>query len=118
MTNQLVLAPPAPESREEKPLALTPAQALLRKLVLDSVSSPHSQRNYAKALDDLFAFCASRLLTRSLLMEWRAGMDLPPPPPINSWRSPPRHLVWAPRRGNINGPAEEASLTQVPTDAH
>jgi hypothetical protein len=29
-------------------------------MVLDSVVSPHSKRNYAKALDDLFAFCVSR----------------------------------------------------------
>ena len=57
MTNALVLAPPAHESREEKPLALTSAQARLRKMVLDAVGSPHSKRNYAKALDDLFAFC-------------------------------------------------------------
>jgi hypothetical protein len=30
-------------------------------MVLDSVASPHSKRNYARALDDLFAFCASGL---------------------------------------------------------
>jgi hypothetical protein len=30
------------------------AQSLLRKLVLDAISSPHSERNYANALDDLF----------------------------------------------------------------
>ena len=73
MTNLLVLAGLTPESREAEPIALTPAQARLRKMVLDAVQSPHSQRNYAKALDDLFAFCASRPLSRSLLMEWRAG---------------------------------------------
>jgi hypothetical protein len=28
---------------------------------LDAVASPHSKRNYAKALDDLFAFCATGL---------------------------------------------------------
>jgi hypothetical protein len=44
-------------------------------MVLDTVPSPHTHRNYAKALDDLLAFCASRPLTRSLLMEWRAGME-------------------------------------------
>src|ERR1700712_3375011 len=75
MTNSLVLAAIPPESREAEPLALTPAQALLRKLVLDAVASPHSKRNYAKALDDLFAFCASQPLSRSLLMEWRAAME-------------------------------------------
>jgi hypothetical protein len=52
---------PEPESREGEPFALTQAQAGLRKMVLDAVPSPHSKRNYAKALDDLFAFCASRL---------------------------------------------------------
>ena len=75
MTNELILAPQAPESREGEPLALTPAQALLRKMVLDTVPSPHSKRNYGKALDDLFQFCASRPLSRSLLMEWRAAME-------------------------------------------
>jgi hypothetical protein len=44
-------------------------------MVLDAVPSPHTQRNCAKALDDLFAFCASRPLSRSLFMEWRAGME-------------------------------------------
>src|SRR5260370_7036778 len=109
MTNELVLAAPPPESRAGEPLALTPAQARLRKMVLDSVVSPHSKRNYAKALDDLFAFCASQPLTRSVLMEWRAGAAAaspstryvrpppgrqgagggPPPPPPGPARPPP-----------------------------
>ena len=63
MTTELVLAPPAPEGREGEPLALTPAQARLRKMVLDTVPSPHSKRNYGRALDDLFQFCASRPLS-------------------------------------------------------
>jgi len=73
MTSELVLAGLPPASREGEVLALTPAQARLRKMVLDAVGSPHSKRNYAKALDDLFAFTASEPLSRSLLMEWRAG---------------------------------------------
>jgi hypothetical protein len=40
MTNSLVLAAIPPESRAREPLALTPAQALLRKMVLDAVPSP------------------------------------------------------------------------------
>jgi len=32
-------------------------------------------KSYAQALDDLFAFCASRPLSRSLLMEWRAAIE-------------------------------------------
>jgi hypothetical protein len=62
-TTQLVLAPVPLDSRAGEPVALTPAQARLRKMVLDAVPSPHSKRNYAKALDDLFAFCASRPLS-------------------------------------------------------
>jgi len=44
---------------EESQFALTEAQTILRRMVMDSVQSIHSKRNYAKALDDLFAFCAS-----------------------------------------------------------
>ena len=83
MTDLLVLAPQPSESRAGEPLALTPAQALLRKLVLDAMPSPHTRRNYAKALDDLFQFCASRPLSRSLFMEWRAGMESLSPSTIN-----------------------------------
>jgi hypothetical protein len=87
------LAGLTPESRESEPLALTPAQARLRKMVLDSVPSPHSKRNYAKALDDLFAFCASRPLSQSLLMEWRAGMESLSPSTINVRLSAVRKMV-------------------------
>jgi hypothetical protein len=58
--------PSHPIAGQGEPVALTPAQARLRKMVLDTVPSPHSKRNYAQALDDLFAFCASRPLSRSL----------------------------------------------------
>jgi hypothetical protein len=47
----------------ETTFALTQAQTRLRQMVLDSVHSVHSKRNYAKALDDLFSFCASRPLS-------------------------------------------------------
>jgi hypothetical protein len=40
-------------------------------MVLGSVASPHSKRNDARALDDVFQFCASRPLSRALLLEWR-----------------------------------------------
>jgi hypothetical protein len=72
---QLILADPDAQGRESPHSGLSPAQAILRQMVLDSVQSPHSRRNYAKALDHLFAFCASRPLSRALLMEWRAGME-------------------------------------------
>src|SRR6202049_886105 len=114
MTNLLVLAPVPPESREAEPLALTPAQAQLRKLVLDAVSSPHSKRNYAKALDDLFAFCASWPLSRSLLREWRAGMESLSPSTINVRLSAVRKMVGEARRNNMIGSEEAASLTDIP----
>ena len=96
MTLELVLAPVPPESRAGEPLALTPAQARLRKMVLGTVPSPHTQRNYAKALDDLFQFCASRPLSRALLMEWRAGMESLSPSTINVRLSAVRKLVVRP----------------------
>jgi integrase len=114
MTNELVLAAVPPESREGKPLALTPAQARLRKMVLDAVQSPHSKRNYAKALDDLFAFCASRPLTRELLLEWRSTMESLSPSTINVRLSAVRKLVSEARRNNLIGQEESASLTDVP----
>src|SRR5258708_270378 len=114
MTNLLVLAPVPPEGRAGKPLAHTPAQALLRKLVLDAVPSPHSKRNYAKALDDLFQFCASQPLSRALLMEWRAGMEFLSPSTINVRLSAVRKLVNEARRNNLIGSEEAASLTDIP----
>jgi integrase family protein with SAM-like domain len=81
---------------------------LLRKLVLDAMPSPHTQRNYAKALDDLFAFCASRPLSRSLLMEWRAGMESLSPSTINVRLSAVRKLVGEARRAGMIGQEEAA----------
>jgi site-specific recombinase XerD len=114
MTNSLVLAGSPPESREAEPAALSPAQAILRKLVLDSVPSVHSKRNYAKALDDLFAFAASRPLTRSLLMEWRANMEALSPSTINVRLSAVRKLVSEAQRNGMIGQEEAASLTDIP----
>jgi integrase len=95
-------------------IALTPAQARLRKMVLDAVPSPHSKRNYAEALDDLFGFCASRPLSRSLLMEWRAGMESLSSSTINVRLSAVRKLVGEARRNSMIGSEEAASLTDIP----
>jgi integrase len=114
MTTELVLAGSDPESREGQPSALTPTQAILRKMVLDSVQSPHSRRNYAKALDHLFAFCASRPLSRALLMEWRAGMEALSPSTVNVRLSAVRKMVGEARRNNMIGSEDAASLTDIP----
>jgi integrase len=108
------LAPVPPESREGEPIALTPAQIRLRKMVLDTVPSPHSKRNYGKALDHLFQFCASRPLSRSLLMDWRAGMESLSPSTINVRLSAVRKMIGEARRNNLIGSEEAASLTDVP----
>ncbi|RZU35504.1 tyrosine-type recombinase/integrase [Edaphobacter modestus] len=99
---------------EKSPFALTQAQTILRKMVLDSVQSIHSKRNYAKALDDLFAFCASRPLSRALLMEYRATIDHLSPSTINVRLSAIRKLVGEARGNGMIGLEEAASLTDVP----
>jgi integrase len=104
----------ANHSSEEPPFAITQAQAILRQMVLDSVPSIHSKRNYAKALDDLFAFCASRPLSRALLMEYRTTMDHLSPSTINVRLSAIRKLVGEARRNGMIGLEEAANLSDVP----
>src|SRR6202166_192466 len=87
---------------------------MLRQMVLDTVPSIHSKRNYAKALDNLFAFSASRPLSRALLMEYRTTMDHLAPSTINVRMSAIRKLVGEARRNGMIGREEAASLTDVP----
>jgi hypothetical protein len=82
--------------------------------VLDAVASPHSKRNYAKALDDLFAFCASQPLSRGLLLEWRAAIESLAPSTINVRLSAVRKLVGEARRSGRIGSEKAASLTDIP----
>jgi site-specific recombinase XerC len=98
----------------DKGFALTPAQTILRKLVLDAVQAPYTRRNYAKALDDLFQFFASRPLSRALLMEWKAGMESLSPSTITVRLSAVRKLVGEAKRNGMIGPEEAANLTEVP----
>jgi integrase len=99
---------------EKSSFALTQAQAILRKMVLDSVQSIHSKRNYAKALDDLFAFSANRPLSRALLMEYRTTIDHLSPSTINVRLSAIRKLVGEARRNGMIGLEEAANLSDVP----
>jgi hypothetical protein len=93
---------------------LTEAQARLRRMVLDAVTSPHSRRNYAKALDDLFAFAAGRPLTRALLQEWRASMAALAPSTVNVRLSAVRKLVGEAHKNGMLGSEEAEHLTDVP----
>jgi integrase len=101
---------PAPQPS----FVLTRAQVILRKMVLDSVLSIHSKRNYAKALDDLFVFCASRPLSRALLMEYRTTIDHLSPSTINVRLSAIRKLVGEAKRAGMIGIEEASSLNDVP----
>jgi integrase len=87
---------------------------ILRGMVLDSVASPHSRRNYAKALDDLFAFSAGRPLSRALLMEYRATMDALSPSTVNVRLSAVRKMVFEARKNGMIGAEEATNLTEVP----
>jgi integrase len=98
----------------ELPFALTPPQVALKKMVLDSVPSIHSKRNYAKALDDLFFYCANRPLSRALLMEYRTTMDHLSPSTINVRLSAIRKLVGEAKRAGMIGSEEAANLNDIP----
>ena len=118
MTDLLVSGGPAPQgaynASPDDPATLTHAQTILRGMVLDSVASPHSRRNYGKALDDLFAFSAGRPLSRALLMEYRATMDALSPSTINVRLSAVRKMVSEARKNGMLGAEEAANLTEVP----
>src|SRR5271170_3248455 len=89
---------------------LVEAQQRLRRMVLDSVPSPNSRRNYAKALDNLFALSAGRPLTRALFMEYRASMEALAPSTINVRLSAVRKLVAEARRNGMIGVEDAARL--------
>ena len=105
---------PLEQPSAEPPFALTQAQVKLREMVVDSVQSVHSKRNYAKALDDLFAFCASRPLSRALLMEYRAKLEHLSPSTVNVRMSAIRKLVGEARRNGMIEREEADNLTDVP----
>ena len=102
-----------PPALDALPESLDPRLAELKRMVLDTVVSPHSKRNYANALDHLFLFAASRPLTRALLMEWRAGMEKDSPSTVNLRLSAMRKLVNEARRNGMLGFEEAANLTDV-----
>jgi integrase len=93
---------------------LTPAQLQLRRIVLDSVTSPHSRRNYGKALDLLFAFARSRPLTRALLLEYRTSMEGLAPSTVNVRLAAVRKLVSEARKNGMISAEEADNLTSIP----
>src|SRR5271156_6809169 len=114
MEISLISGSPDPEGTQTPENGLVEAQQRLRRMVLDSVPSPNSRRNYAKALDDLFALSAARPLTRALFLEYRASMESLAPSTINVRLSAVRKLVAEARRNGLIGVEDAANLTEVP----
>ncbi len=99
----------------ERPFSgMTPAQRELRRMVLDSVSAKSSKIAYGHALDHLFDFAAGRLLSRALLQQWRASMDILAPSTVNVRLSAVRKMVTEAKRNGLLSTEEAASLTDVP----
>ena len=93
---------------------LIEAQQRLRKMVLDTLPSPNSRRNYAKALDDLFTFSAGRSLTRELLMEYRASIEDLAASTINVRLSAVRKMVSEARKNGMLSAEDAVNLTEIP----
>jgi site-specific recombinase XerC len=114
MTDALILATAPTYEADTGSFNLLRRQLLLKQMVLNSVVSAHSKRNYSKALDDLFLFAASRPLTRALLMEWRLTMERLSPSTINVRLSAMRKLVSEARKNGMIGIEEAANLSDAP----
>ncbi len=110
------LALTAGPAQQREPYHL--ASQKLREMVLQAVTSQHSKRNYAKALDELFALCAIRLqgVSRPLVMEYRAYMIEKglSPSTINVRLAAVRKLVGEARRNGILNAEEAANMADVP----
>jgi integrase len=111
---QLISGAPSVGHTQTPENGLVEAQQRLRRMVLDSVPSPNSRRNYAKTPDDLFALSAGRPLTRALFMEYRTSMEARSPSTVNVRLSAVRKLVAEARRNGLIGAEDAASLSEVP----
>jgi integrase len=114
MTEELVSQGRAQAEAEASALDLAAAQQWLRQRVLDTLPSANSRRNYAKALDDLFAFSAGRPLTRALLLEYRASLEALSASTINVRLSAIRKMVTEARKNGMLSSEEAGHLTDIP----
>ena len=114
MEIQLSSRATAQEDSQTTGAHLLDAQQRLRALVLDTLPSPNSRRNYAKALDDLFAFSAGRPLTRALVMEYRASIEALAASTINVRLSAIRKLVDEARKNGMLSTEEAGHLSDIP----
>jgi site-specific recombinase XerD len=114
MSSSMALIPSSGDAQPQRSVAF---QAL-REMVLNSVASEHSKRNYAKALDEVFTLCANRSqgLSSALLMEYRATMleKKLSASTVNVRLSAVRKLVGEAQRNGIINAEEAANLAGVP----
>src|SRR5271163_2071254 len=112
------ILPNSADSGSEDPgspeYGLVEAQQRLRRMVLGTLASPNSRRNYGKALDDLFALAGGRPLTPALFMEYRASMEALSPSTTNVRLSAVRKLVAGARRNGMIGVEDAARLVEIP----
>jgi len=103
---------------DESQLNRNAAFQKLRSMVLNSVASDHSKRNYAKALDEIFSLCEERKqpLSRTLLMEYRAAMleKKLSASTVNVRLSAVRKLIGEALRNGIIDAQEAANLAGIP----
>jgi integrase len=90
----------------------------LRRAVLNGVAAANSKKNYALALDELFAFCMERQqgISRTLILELRAALldrELSPST-INVKLSAIRKLVDEAKRSGYLGTDEASEMSDVP----
>jgi integrase len=114
MSSSLALIPSPGDAQLDRSAAIR----ALREMVLNSVASEHSKRNYAKALDEVFTLCANRSqgLSRALLMEYRAAMleKKLSASTVNVRLSAVRKLIGEAQRNGIIDAEEAANLAGVP----
>lgn len=114
MTAALMLSP----SKDEGSQDLQAACDRLRTMVLQAVSSEHSKRNYAKALDEVFALCAEKGegISRPLLLEYRSQMVEKGlgPSTINVRLAAIRKLISEARKNGILDAEQATQLADLP----
>jgi len=114
MSTSLALIPSSGDPQLDRSAAIR----ALREMVLNSVVSKHSKRNYAKALDEVFTLCANRSqgLSRALLMEYRAAMleKKLSASTVNVRLSAVRKLIGEAQRNGIIDAEEAANFAGVP----
>jgi integrase len=111
---QLISSPAPPDDAQTPGDGLVETQQRLRQMVLDTLPSQHSRRNYRKALDDLFAFSTGRPLTRALLMEYRASIESLAASTINVRLSAIRRMVSEAHKNGMLSVEEAGHLTDIP----